>query len=307
MIKLLACVLSLSVLGCVTGEDGVQGGDEDILGGSPDSGDPSVVQLRFNVATPQGIGLAECTGTLISPTVVLTAAHCVRGGFNFQYNPAQTADPFDTSSPGWIAARTGIAHPSYTGNAAQGHDVGVILLSTASNRATSALGPAPGVNTGVRIVGYGNSAASSSPDGLGSKRQVNVKVSSVTAREFVAGVDLKGTCHGDSGGPVFQNGKVVGTVSYGTTADCRGAGHYMRVDDNRAFLDQYLGGGSGGGGGGGGGTSTNSCSVSVSSNGLKETVSCTNGTCQCKINDQLTSTCTENASGCSIPGSCCGF
>jgi hypothetical protein len=39
-----------------------------------------------------------------------------------------------------------------------------------------------------------------------------------------------GTCFGDSGGPAFHNGLVIGDTSYGYTNNCRYLGGYQRVD-----------------------------------------------------------------------------
>lgn len=39
-----------------------------------------------------------------------------------------------------------------------------------------------------------------------------------------------GTCFGDSGGPVFLDGKIVAVVSYGYTDNCRYLGGYQRMD-----------------------------------------------------------------------------
>jgi hypothetical protein len=39
-----------------------------------------------------------------------------------------------------------------------------------------------------------------------------------------------GTCFGDSGGPVFLDGDIVGVTSYGLTSNCRYIGGYQRVD-----------------------------------------------------------------------------
>lgn len=39
-----------------------------------------------------------------------------------------------------------------------------------------------------------------------------------------------GTCFGDSGGPVFLNGYLVGVTSYTYTSNCRYLGGYQRVD-----------------------------------------------------------------------------
>ncbi len=39
-----------------------------------------------------------------------------------------------------------------------------------------------------------------------------------------------GTCFGDSGGPVFYQGKIVAVTSYGYTDNCRYLGGYQRLD-----------------------------------------------------------------------------
>ena len=51
-----------------------------------------------------------------------------------------------------------------------------------------------------------------------------------------------GSCFGDSGGPVFLNGYVLGDASYVNSLTCNGTGSYQRADTahSRAFLDQFL-------------------------------------------------------------------
>jgi Trypsin len=51
-----------------------------------------------------------------------------------------------------------------------------------------------------------------------------------------------GQCFGDSGGPVFHQGLLVGDTSFGTGPFCRSAGDYYRldIDDARSFLDDYV-------------------------------------------------------------------
>src|SRR5215204_4353701 len=69
---LVAAVTSTPVLGC-TIDPSVSVDDTPIVNGQPDVGDPAVVMLSI-----QGDGGGwGCTGTLISPHVVLTAQHCV--------------------------------------------------------------------------------------------------------------------------------------------------------------------------------------------------------------------------------------
>src|SRR4051794_37673594 len=50
-------------------------GDDAIIGGTTDNGDPSVVALFAH--QPGATSGSLCTGTVISSTKVLTAAHCV--------------------------------------------------------------------------------------------------------------------------------------------------------------------------------------------------------------------------------------
>src|SRR5262245_34485199 len=117
MMKMLALGLSVSAFGCVIGDQGTGTNNGGIIGGTDDPGDPSVVQLRYTITTAQGTGMGGCTATVISPTVLLTAAHCVPvGSYNFQYNPAQVADTFDTTAPGWINAHNAVANTAYSGD-----------------------------------------------------------------------------------------------------------------------------------------------------------------------------------------------
>ena len=59
---MIACVSSLAIAVLLA----------PIVGGTPDAADPAVVRVEIAGAT--------CTGALIAPTVVLTAAHCVIPG-----------------------------------------------------------------------------------------------------------------------------------------------------------------------------------------------------------------------------------
>jgi V8-like Glu-specific endopeptidase len=306
---LLGLSLSLTTAGCLDGT-GPGHSDEDILGGQIDNGDPSVVQIRYAFASPQGLGEAGCTGTFITPTVLLTAAHCANG-WNYQYNTATTADPFSNSA-GWVNAQYALANPAYDGTSADGHDVALVVLGQPAAIAPSPLGTVPAVGQTVHAVGYGWTQPGTSGTG-GTKMHKMFTVSSVAAHEWVAGPN--DTCHGDSGGPVFDlSGTIIGATSYGDSADCNGNDHFMRIDDNRAWIDSILaqlggsssGGGSGSGSGGGGGTSSQCDSIS-SVNGSSVEVKCSNGQCECYQDSVLVNTCTENAASCSIPGSCCGF
>ncbi len=215
-----------------------------IIGGTTDTGHPSVGLVRAYGADGSG---QLCTGTLVAPRVVLTAGHCayVGNGRAVQADISYDAQPNIGVAVGTNGFTSGtiIPHPSYDGDPNVGHDVSVIVLSTAPNAPVTSLGASPAAGSSITAVGYGRSSFGTGDQpggGVGLKRMITIPVDAVTAHEFTAGSDGQGTCHGDSGGPELQGGAVVGVTSYGSTADCHGIGHYMRVDDNLSFLDAYV-------------------------------------------------------------------
>src|SRR6185436_12990099 len=74
---LFSLLVAAAAVGCsaATGEPGVV--EADIIGGASDASDNAVVLLYMTV--PGQAGGAICTGEVISPHVVLTAAHCTGG------------------------------------------------------------------------------------------------------------------------------------------------------------------------------------------------------------------------------------
>lgn len=54
--------------------------------------------------------------------------------------------------------------------------------------------------------------------------------------------EQEGTCFGDSGGPVFLDGAIVGVTSYGYTDNCRYLGGYQRLDIPvvRTWVNSFL-------------------------------------------------------------------
>jgi hypothetical protein len=237
-------------------EDG--GPLEKVINGTTNQGDSNVVMLR---SRSRGF----CTGTLISPTVVLTAAHCLDGG-----SPAFVGFGVSGTS-NQIAVRRGVQHPSWGRSGGYANDIAVLVLAQSVRGVAPkpiSVDPREAIAGDVaRVVGYGNNRTAGT--GFGTKREGDVSVlrsDGVTERQFVKVGSSAGTqaCNGDSGGPVFftdRRGveKVVGVTSHGATS-CKGGSFHTRVAAHLDFLDDYIdvggtGGGTSGGGTSGGGTS----------------------------------------------------
>src|SRR5262245_35560180 len=93
--------------------------DHSIIGGTRDSGDPAVVYIELSGAGGQG----ACTGTLISPHVIITAAHC-EDQFNTWYVYWGT-DPSAQSSASVIQH---IHHPNWNGEPGGGYDFALLRI-----------------------------------------------------------------------------------------------------------------------------------------------------------------------------------
>jgi hypothetical protein len=212
----------------------------------------------------------RCTGTLISPTVFLTAGHCVHGAVaarvwfdtDLSDNP-EYPHGGDTSIEG-----TPIPHPDFTGalTIPQTNDVGVVILSEAVNDLgfgalpdiglVEELNTAPGSEVMVNVVGYG--LQSVKPVEIAERVRNQATPMLVEVSGSISGgwsIHLSsnpgkgggtgGTCFGDSGGPALAevgSNVVVGVGSFVLNSNCRGVGYYYRVDTEFAqeFINQFL-------------------------------------------------------------------
>jgi hypothetical protein len=216
-----------------------------IIGGTTDSADPSVLALF--AAQPGANQGSLCTASVIAPTVLLTAAHCVSAsevGEGAQF-VGLTGNDLDSDIGSQLAVRATYPNPLWDGNDLQGgHDQGIVILAAPVTTPPLPINRRSLSSTGqsVRLIGYGLSDESAQT-GAGVKRQVTTSIVGLTSTMIHIGDDSRATCEGDSGGPALMmiDGAetIVGTTSYGLV-DCSDGGWDARVDSDLAFIDQYL-------------------------------------------------------------------
>lgn len=207
-----------------------------IVGGTGDTGDPAVVALT------DAAGRVICTGTMISPHVAITAAHCGINAATFRSHRAVVGS---VAKDGVIVEISDArAHPGYIADTFA-NDLALITLrarslvpplTLASKSEAESL---PGAK--LRVVGFGMTAAGANDTGI--KRQGTVRVDSVASSSFHVAPEPAQPCVGDSGGPAFMTvgtaEVLAGVTSRGDPACAKGATE-TRVDPYADFITPYL-------------------------------------------------------------------
>ncbi len=240
-----------------------------IVNGTPDAVHEhwGVVLLQMEGGSAPG---AMCTGTLITPDIVLTAAHCVDGnpssigvyfyGENLQYPAAvKYADEY-VINHNWDSHRL-------TG------DIALVHLSSRAPADFSpiqplppslAIGPQDDRSLVLTFVGYGLSnpydhatsgvrltsrglllAHCDNPSGCGTgdRYQSTIQGGTIFYHQNDLNGDWSGPCSGDSGGPAFvtRDGVeyVAGVTSYGDQY-CQYVGVSTKVDYYYDFISAYV-------------------------------------------------------------------
>ena len=237
-----------------------------VTNGQPDGNRHPYVGVAIQFIPDMPGFVSVCSGSALSSTVFLTAAHC--------FDPSRPVYVSYKSEPPFSLARDfteGTFHPDPDwcpgcGPGLPGfdsHDVAVITLNKRANPGGFAALPSAGLvntlpmGTAVDLVGYG---VQGFVRGGGQPQQVFlftryyaptilVQSNNVQSTEFIKleanpSAGTGGTCFGDSGGPDLLGGTntVLAVNSYVTNDNCSGVTYSNRVDlpDILEFIQSFL-------------------------------------------------------------------
>jgi V8-like Glu-specific endopeptidase len=198
----------------------------------------------------------RCSGTLISPTVYLTAGHCTFGADHVEIwfdDDVRDAVANNYPNVGDVSG-TAYTHPQYDDAAFYLYDLGVVVLEKPFTVAEygqlptldqlDAFAKVGKKEATFTAVGYG--LQKSFPDAASWKNesqrlrmvsypklnQINTGFTGDASLLLSNNAHTGGTCSGDSGGPNFigSSNVIAGVTSFGLNSACAGTGGVYRVD-----------------------------------------------------------------------------
>jgi secreted trypsin-like serine protease len=235
-----------------------------VMEGTVDSGAyPWVAALVFR-SSASGPWVTRCSGSLVAPDLVLTAAHC--GAYYSGLPAGRVGVTFDTvlSASSQVVTGTFIAHPDFPLDKTR--DFAVLRLDQPIGGITPATVAPPSllqvlkdggrlIGTHFETVGYGINAVTARDHscghvvdwtGSGTRRIASGAYISLSTTHLLLDMSAAqgdgGGCYGDSGGPhVFPGTAIVVSNTQGGDAWCLSTDDTIRVDTSvvQSFLGQY--------------------------------------------------------------------
>ncbi len=203
-----------------------------IIGGGYATNAPWAARMFAN-------GQQRCSATIIAPTYILSAQHCVSG-------TSASSLSFRIGSLDQFSGGTVANGVSYTTHSTA--DLAIIRLDRSVSATYSPLGTSSNVAVGQTVQVYGWGATCTNQPEINCQSQrlkvANVRVTSVSCRDYRGGIAVCAsridgiTAGGDSGGPMMASGRQVGVAS---TSDRATRTAYTNITRYRSWIQSIAG------------------------------------------------------------------